>query len=308
MSPPAGRPAAKRAPAKKVPARAPAKKAPAKKTSATRTTTRAVSRPSAPRSNAPRSAPPRRTGTALAGIGVLVLAVAAGLWWSQRTEPAPVEARPSASAPGGFVPPAGEAPLRPAGAPVVPVVDPAWLADVAASSGVPQAALNAYAVAELRLAVEEPGCALGWTTLAGIGWVESRHGTIGGSVLGLDGRSEPPVVGPALDGTGGFAAIASHPETVRWHGDERWDHAVGPMQFIGSTWARWRSDGDGDRTMDPNDVDDAAYAAGRYLCHGDADLASGQGWADAVFSYNHEQAYVDAVYAAASDYAVRTGG
>src|SRR3546814_6297301 len=75
-----------------------------------------------------------------------------------------------------------------------------------------------------------------------------------------DGRSSRPILGPALDGRPGFAAIRSTPESATWHGDSTWDHAVGPLQFIPSTWSRWAADGDGDGASDPNDIDDAAYA------------------------------------------------
>ena len=183
-------------------------------------------------------------------------------------------------------------------------VDPQWVVDNAAKAGIPAPAVRAYANAELS---EPAGCDVGWTTLAGIGWVESQHGTIGGRTLGEDGHSSTPVLGPALDGRGPVAAIPSTPETAAWHGDPRWDHAVGPLQFIPSTWETWGADGDGDGTADPNDLDDAAYAAVRYLCADGHDVRSGAGWADAIFSYNHAQSYVDSVYDAASAYADRTG-
>jgi membrane-bound lytic murein transglycosylase B len=185
----------------------------------------------------------------------------------------------------------------------LPVVDPAWLARTARRSGVPQTALTAYARASLRA----PGsCHLGWTTLAAIGWVESHHGTIGKRVLDLDGTSSTPIVGPALDGSGGFGAIPTTETGTRLHGDNRWDHAVGPMQFITSTWLQWGADGDGDGVVDPQDVDDAAWAAARYLCADGRDLSDGSGWSGGIFSYNHSQAYLDSIYAAASAYAERT--
>ena len=40
-------------------------------------------------------------------------------------------------------------------------------------------------------------------------------------------------------------------------------------------------------SADPNDIDDAAYTAARYLCADGNDLASSGGWSGSVFSYNH---------------------
>lgn len=188
-------------------------------------------------------------------------------------------------------------------APAAPTrVAPAWVERTAARAGIPAPAVRAYANAQLA---EPRGCRVGWTTLAGIGWVESQHGTIGGRTLGADGHASTPVIGPALDGKR-FAAIPATPESSAWHGDPVWDHAVGPLQFIPSTWDTWGTDGDGDGVADPNDIDDAAMSAARYLCADGHDLASGAGWADAVFSYNHSQSYIDDVYAAATAYAERT--
>lgn len=233
---------------------------------------------------------------AVAGLGYLasqtVLAappvVVAEPQYVQGSTPAPQEGRE----------------VRP-GAPLGPQqVDPQWVAETAAAAGIPAPALRAYANAQLN---EPRGCDVGWATLAGIGWVESHHGTLGGRTLGDDGHSSTPILGPALDGTG-FAAIPATPESTAWHGDPEWDHAVGPLQFIPSTWETWGADGDQDGSADPNDLDDAAYAAALYLCADGHDLTTAAGWADAVFSYNHDQSYVDQVYAAAKEYAARSAG
>ena len=183
----------------------------------------------------------------------------------------------------------------------VPDIDSAWVATKARTSGTPAPGVRAYARAQLTA---PQGCGIGWTTLAGIGYVESQHGTIGGRTLLADGRSSSPILGPALDGAGDVAAIRSTPTSREFHGDLVWEHAVGPMQFLPRTWDRYATDGDGDGDghADPLDLDDAAAAAVRYLCAGGGDLATGAGWAAAVFSYNHAQVYVDAVYAAATSY------
>ena len=182
-----------------------------------------------------------------------------------------------------------------------PHASPVWVADVSAATGIPTTALQAYADVSIVLAADTPSCKVGWTTLGAIGAIESDHGTHGGSALQPDGRAEPPILGPALDGDV-FAAIPSTADSVVLHGDPTWDHAVGPMQFIPSTWQRWGADGDGDGHSDPQDIDDAALAAGRYLCAGGGDLTRADGWNTAVLSYNHSQEYVDQVLALADAY------
>lgn len=239
--------------------------------------------------------------TALVAVGGLGYAAAQTV-----LEPRTLEAGPTKALVQEVAPPspatqaAAEQPAAPAAA---RRVDPAWVVDVAAKAGIPAPAVRAYANAQLG---EPEDCEVGWTTLAGIGWIESQHGTLGGRTLGEDGRSDSPILGPALDGAGGYAAIRATSETSVWHGDQTWDHAVGPMQFIPSTWDQWGTDGDGDGIVDPNDIDDAASTAVAYLCADGHDLASGAGWADAIFGYNHDDSYVASVHAAASEYAART--
>lgn len=187
-------------------------------------------------------------------------------------------------------------------------LDDAWVTQVAAATGISQRALTAYARASLLLAAEDPSCRVGWTTLAGIGAIESGHGTFGGTSLRADGRTETLILGPALDGRPGFAAIPATPQTTALHGDPLWDRAMGPMQFIPSTWARWASDGDGDGVTDPHDIDDAAYAAARYLCASGGDLSTTQGWRPAILSYNRSQQYALDVLARANQYATAASG
>lgn len=159
-----------------------------------------------------------------------------------------------------------------------------WVAEQAERSGVPARALMAYAGAELQLAAEQPGCGVDWATLAGIGHVESGHGTIHGGTIAADGVQNPAILGIALDGASTAAVPDSDAGAL--DGDAVWDRAVGPMQIIPETWHRYAADGDGDGTLDPQQIDDAALTAARYLCATGADLRTSDGWISAVAAYN----------------------
>jgi cell wall-associated NlpC family hydrolase len=79
--------------------------------------------------------------------------------------------------------------------------------------------------------------------------------------------------------------------------------AVGWMQFMPSTWARWGTDANGDGVADPNNPTDAIFSAARYLvgCGGQFDIAR------AVYCYNHASWYVTEVLGLASLYAQGAG-
>jgi hypothetical protein len=105
---------------------------------------------------------------------------------------------------------------------------------------------------------------LSWTILAAIGQIESADGTN---------------VGPSTAG------------------------AMGPMQFLPSTWAIWGIDGFG-QSGSPDILNpyDAVPSAARMLC-ADGAAAGGQSLYDAIFDYNHADWYVNEVLALAAEYA-----
>ncbi|MEV8428309.1 lytic transglycosylase domain-containing protein [Streptomyces chartreusis] len=167
-------------------------------------------------------------------------------------------------------------------------------------AAVPASVFAAYRRAEQRLAQETPGCRLRWQLLAAIGQVESGQAR-GGRVTG-DGTTVTPILGPRLDGVA-FALIRDTDGGAH-DGDTVYDRAVGPMQFIPSTWARWGADGNDDGRTDPNNVFDAALAAGRYLCAGwghlparGRDLSVPAELDLAILGYNHSSAYLRTVRA-----------
>jgi membrane-bound lytic murein transglycosylase B len=178
----------------------------------------------------------------------------------------------------------------------------AWAGRVAGPTGVPARALTAYGAAERRQRAATPDCGLSWATLAAVGRVESDHGRLGSADLDADGVARPPVVGVALDGSPGVAEIRDT-DGGRLDGDPEQDRAVGPMQFLPGTWARFGADGDGNGTRDPDDLDDAAAAAAAYLCAGGRDTADGDGWWDGVLTYNRSLDYARRVWTAADRYA-----
>lgn len=149
-----------------------------------------------------------------------------------------------------------------------------------------------------------PACAgLPWQVVAAIGFIESRHGE--GRVDPATGNTNPPILGPALDGSGGNEALPATPASTTWTGDARWQHAIGPMQFLAGTWQAWGVDGSGDGVADPNNAYDAIAGAGRYLCDGKPTLDS---LSAAILRYNNSATYEADVINKAIAYGMTTAG
>src|SRR3954453_10663135 len=167
---------------------------------------------------------------------------------------------------------------------------------------IPRRVLAAYVSAAKTIDRAQPSCHLRWYELAGIGYIESGHAHNGGSeAKHWNGVAKPPIFGPTLDGSAG----------VSWHDTDggrldhnaQWERAVGPMQFMPTTWAVWGADGNRDRHQDPQQIDDASLAAAGYLCTGGSSLDHIDHLIAAVYSYNHSYAYVRAVLTVAAQYA-----
>src|SRR6478735_392602 len=176
-----------------------------------------------------------------------------------------------------------------------------WAEMRAPALGMPVAALEAYAYAARVAEVENPKCHIAWTTLAGIGQVESHHGTYRGARLAPNGDVSPPIRGVRLDGSGGTLRIVDTEESVA-DGDGV-TRAMGPMQFIPETWRLYGVDAHNDGRLSPDNIDDAALAAAGYLCWRGKDLARPRGWMDALHAYNHSDQYARTVRDWATAYA-----
>ncbi|MFJ8994654.1 lytic murein transglycosylase [Streptomyces sp. NPDC102279] len=160
-----------------------------------------------------------------------------------------------------------------------------------AEAGIPASVLDAYKKAEESLRASKPGCNLPWQLLAAIGKVES--GQARGGRVDASGTTLSPILGPVLNGNG-FASI-SDTDHGAYDGDSTYDRAVGPMQFIPSTWDWAGRDGNGDGKKDPNNIYDAALAAGHYLCRFDHDLSVQAQMNQSILSYNNSTAYLNTV-------------
>lgn len=175
-------------------------------------------------------------------------------------------------------------------------------------AGIPKPTCEAYLAAELNIRTIRPKCKnLRWTLLAGIGKIESHHGTyMGRKVIdkgGPDyGNVEPPVIGPVLDGRNETQRILDT-DSGKYDNDTVYDRAVGPTQFIPQTWMSVAQDGDDDGDTDPQNVFDSALTTAAYLCgKGEADFANSTTEHDAIFRYNHSEQYVTDVRNAKAEY------
>ncbi|MFH8252834.1 lytic transglycosylase domain-containing protein [Microbacterium sp. B2969] len=206
--------------------------------------------------------------------------------------PIGVQPTPAATVPGS---------LAAVDRPVSELADPAWVARIGKAGSIPERALAAYAGAALAVTETHPGCGIGWNTLAAIGFVESEHGSMNGATLRPAGTVTPAIIGIPLDGNGANAV----PDTDqgRLDGDSAWDRAVGPMQFIPSTWELTAQDGNRDGKTDVNQIDDAALAAAMHLCDVGGDLTVSANWIAAIGAYNASVEYNNRVAEAANHYA-----
>ncbi|OMC12019.1 hypothetical protein A5735_14285 [Mycolicibacter heraklionensis] len=177
-----------------------------------------------------------------------------------------------------------------------------WAAERAPMLGIPITALEAYAYAARVAEVENPNCHLGWTTLAGIGQIESHHGHYNNSTVARNGDVRPKIRGVRLDGSGGNLHIVEEvqPDLADEDGVVR---AMGPMQFIPETWRLYGVDANNDGIVSPDNIDDAALSAAGYLCWRGKDLATPQGWMKALMAYNESEIYARAVRDWAAAYA-----
>jgi membrane-bound lytic murein transglycosylase B len=173
----------------------------------------------------------------------------------------------------------------------------AWAVGISAATGIPARAVQGYGYAEIMLQSETPGCHLDWNTLAGIGMVESDQGRYGGASLAADGTETKPVIGPPLDGSDGRRNLPAVDHGLLT-GDPVHDRAVGPLQLLPETWTQYADPG-----TNPQNIDAAAIAAGRYLCADGRNLDTPTGWWAAILAYNQSTSYANLVFHYANAYA-----
>jgi membrane-bound lytic murein transglycosylase B len=245
----------------------------------------------------------RRTGRLQKAIALVPLAVLSGAWTASLAGvgagAAPVAASELAL-PDGTIVPAN--PIEAAAsvsspdhvAPAVPAGTAQQVVATASASGIPSAALAAYQRAEAVINAADPACQIPWQLIAAIGRVESDHGRTGGNSLDDAGVATPGIYGIALDGKKGTQLIRDT-DAGQYDADATYDRAVGPMQFIPSTWSVVGVDADGDGMRNPQDINDSALASAVYLCSGNGSLDSVTGQQSAVYRYNHSTSYVNLV-------------
>ncbi|HEX7738266.1 MAG TPA: lytic transglycosylase domain-containing protein [Marmoricola sp.] len=179
-------------------------------------------------------------------------------------------------------------------APAVPQGKANQVVAGASTSGIPATALSAYQNASRIIDSADKSCNLPWELVAAIGRVESDHGRYDGNHLNAKGIAVPGIFGPVLNGKHGTQLVADTDDGTI-DGNKSFDRAVGPMQFIPSTWQVVKVDADNDGKRNPQDINDASLATAVYLCSGSENLANRGGEEAAVYRYNHSHSYVNLV-------------
>ncbi len=242
-------------------------------------------------------------------VGAITVLAAVGLTVDTSPPDAPditplAEYSPQPPAPTTVAPPTTDpTPTEPAPAPAEDPgsahIEPASIPD--GPLGIPGIALDAYHRATERLNAERPSCEMDWTVLAGIGQVESNQGR---GLFDVHGNTIGRILGPRLDGSLPGTAVITDTDGGRFDGDREFDRAVGPVQFIPSTWANLGRDGNGDGVADPNNIYDGALSAATLLCGQGGSMADPAARTRAILAYNNSLAYVANVNAWAHGYAV----
>lgn len=173
--------------------------------------------------------------------------------------------------------------------------------------GIDPTLLQAYAQGPQALeAPEFEQCTgLHWQVLAGIGSVESDHGAT--ATIHPDGTTDPPFIGPRLDGSGVGGNLTPHYDTDggRWDNDSEYDRAVGVTQHLPANWDRYGVDVTGSGEADPHNVFDSVASTAVELCQSagaPVDFTDRGELEDALFRYNPAQWYVDQVMAEIDHY------
>ncbi|MEU4507405.1 bifunctional lytic transglycosylase/C40 family peptidase [Streptomyces sp. NPDC024089] len=167
------------------------------------------------------------------------------------------------------------------------------VADAGTAADIPDRMLAAYKKAAQRVGTYVPRCrGMRWPVLAGIAKVESNH-AIGRSVAG-NGDIRPKIYGVLLNGSGAGGNTTAFADTDggKWDGTATGERAVGPFQFLPSTWEGVGKDASGDKKADPHNADDAALGAAVYLCGNGRDLAKQSQLKAAILQYNRSSEYV----------------
>ena len=161
---------------------------------------------------------------------------------------------------------------------------------------IPAVAYDAYRTASSAAPSVTGSCSVDWTIVGGIAQVESRHGLLDGEhVVTPDGDVVPPIRGRPLDGTRGTQTIVDT-DGGELDGDDEWDRAMGPLQFIPTTWGELGRDGNGDGVADPDNLYDASLTAVAHLCLREpGDYADRGQLRRALIAYNASGRYADDV-------------